>query len=121
MTDTRTAAELLQAAADKLRALATATTPGPWIADASIPYGHRVGSVNDADWITWTGEYGETGSDSDAAYIAAMHPLVGLAVADWLEREARQERYTLAEFGHRSASNEAKAAARVVLGEEAQR
>ena len=39
-----------------------------------------------------------------------------LALADWLEHEARQERYYLAEFGYRMASAPAMAVARAVLG-----
>lgn len=35
-------------------------------------------------------------------------------LADWLEREGRQEAYTLAEFGHRSAAPEALAVARAI-------
>lgn len=37
-------------------------------------------------------------------------------LADWLEREGRQEAYTLAEFGHRSAAPEALAVARLING-----
>ena len=84
-----TPAEELRAAAVKLRELATAATSGPWAADASIPYGHRVGSSDEADWVAWTGEHGEDGSEADAAYIASMHPGVGLMLADWLDCEAR--------------------------------
>jgi hypothetical protein len=78
-------ADELRTAAERLRALAATATPGPWTADASIPYGHRVGSSDEADWIAWTGEHGETGSESDAAYIAAMGPPVAMTLADWLE------------------------------------
>lgn len=37
--------------------------------------------------------------------------------SDWLEDEARNEQYSLAEFGHRTARPEALAAARAYLGE----
>jgi hypothetical protein len=79
-------ADELRTAATKLRELATAATPGPWATDTSIPYGHRVGSSNaGADWVARTGEHGQTGSESDASYIAAMGPNVGTALADWLD------------------------------------
>lgn len=132
MPDIRAAVELLQAAADKLRALATAATPGPWRShDTHLgQYGHTAtvlsGHGNATELRAWLPTMSYESWDekrnvwADAAYIAAMGPVVGLAVADWLEREARQERYTLAEFGHRSASNEAKAVALQILGEEAQ-
>lgn len=83
-----TPADEINAAAKTLRTLAEAATPGPWAADSSIPYGHRVGSSDQADWIAWTGEHGETGSETDAAYIATMNPTVSLALAVWLEHEA---------------------------------
>ncbi|MCY0928347.1 hypothetical protein OTB20_19520 [Streptomyces sp. H27-H1] len=41
---------------------------------------------------------------------------LGFLLADWLEREGRQEAYTLAEFGHRSACPEAMAVARAING-----
>lgn len=44
--------------------------------------------------------------DSDLAGLLAL----------WLEREGRQEAYTLAEFGHRSAAPEALAVARAING-----
>lgn len=98
---TPTPADELKTAAATLRKLADDATPGPWTTDTSIPYGHRVGSTDEADWIAWAGEHGETRSEADAAYIAAMHPGVGALLTDWLEAAAQQEAYTLAEFGHR--------------------
>lgn len=81
-------AEVLRAAAVKLRQTAQPATPGPWKVDSSIPYGHRVGSTDDADWVAWTGEHGEDNSPEDAAWIALMHPGVGSALADWLDEAA---------------------------------
>lgn len=46
------------------------------------------------------------GIDTDLADLLAL----------WLEREGRQEAYTLAEFGHRSAAPEALDIARAILG-----
>lgn len=45
-----------------------------------------------------------------------IDPEFGGLLADWLEREGRQEAYTLAEFGHRSAAPEALAVARAING-----
>jgi len=46
----------------------------------------------------------------------AVDPELGDLLAAWLEREARQETWTLAEFGHRSAAPEALAVARLING-----
>jgi len=79
----------LRTAAARARTLADTATPGPWTVDSSIPYGHRVGSSDEADWVAWTGEHGEDGSETDAAYIAAMGPNVGTALADVFDAWAR--------------------------------
>jgi hypothetical protein len=41
---------------------------------------------------------------------------LAVPVAKWLEREARDEEYRLAEFGHRTASPEAMEVARAING-----
>jgi len=74
-------ADLLLAAASRLRELANAATPGPW----TVP----VGPTD----VVALGEYGSRyiiceHAGIDAAYIAAMSPPVALALADWLEVEA---------------------------------
>jgi hypothetical protein len=79
---------LLRRAADRLDELALAAAAGPWSADASIPYGHRVGTSGESDWVAWTGEHGEDRSADDARYIAAMHPPTGRAVAAMLRAAA---------------------------------
>lgn len=71
---------------DAIEAVADAATPGPWTVDSSIPYGHRVGSSDEADWVAWTGEHGETGSEADAAFIAAVNPVVALALVAEVRR-----------------------------------
>ncbi|NUS88761.1 MAG: hypothetical protein HOY75_40185 [Streptomyces sp.] len=82
-------AEELRSAATRLRCAANQATPGPWTpADGSIPYGHRVGSADETDWVAWTGAITEDRSEADAAYIATMHPAVGAALADWLDTAA---------------------------------
>jgi hypothetical protein len=83
-----TPADELRAAATKLRGMAKDATRRPWAADASIPYGHRVGSSDDADWVARTGEYGRGLLRCRRRVIAAMHPGVGAALADWLDTGA---------------------------------
>lgn len=97
-----TPADELRTAAHKLRALLTdrQLTPGPWL------------SMDRGDRLLWNGPGAEDqppryvvdepmGNAVNAAYIAAMHPDVGKALAELLEEAARLEAYTLAEFGHR--------------------
>ena len=47
-------------------------------------------------------------------FITGRLAQLAVPVAEWLEREAREEEYRLAEFGHRSASPEALKIARVI-------
>lgn len=102
-TDQTTAAPAavadLREAAALLRQRAQAATPGTWSADADAAYA-------DADLVP-DGQGGEilpeggpmevaycyrnehTGERAaNAAYIAALHPGVGLALADWLDESA---------------------------------
>ena len=86
---TATTAHELHTAAKALLERSGAATPGPWAAaDGSIPFGHRVGSADETEWVAWTGAITEDRSDADAAYIALMNPVVGVAIAAWLEAEA---------------------------------
>ncbi|MEV6180162.1 hypothetical protein [Streptomyces sp. NPDC052015] len=92
-----TPADELRTAAEKLRALATAATPGPWRDhDTHLgQYGHTAtvlsGERNTTDLRAWLPTMSQESWDetrnvwADAAYMAAMHPLVGLALADWLD------------------------------------
>ncbi|MGW6912522.1 hypothetical protein ACWGB8_01670 [Kitasatospora sp. NPDC054939] len=84
-------ADLLTAAARKLRAAATLYgDPGPWTVHQANGF-LRVGPANPRTGRNWSPQPGadlpEERRDT-AAYIALMHPGVGLAVAAWLEREA---------------------------------
>lgn len=100
MTDQPTPADELRAAAEKLRALATAATPGPWRDhDTHLgQYGYAAtvlsGEGNDTDLRAWLPSMSQTPWDEtrnawpDAAYIAAMHPGVGALVAAWLDSAA---------------------------------
>lgn len=90
-----TPAEELRAAAEKLRALATAASPGPWTAEPVI-YGPPCDGWGDPS--VWeihskgysvvshqTHEGGGIDQAGNAEWIAAMHPGVGAALADWLD------------------------------------
>ena len=100
-------ADELRAAAEKLRKLAAYATPAPWTwkrwhsdtcpADCDDPtcflliVGSPYGPVGDADVdrdvFAVERSVHERG-ESDAAYIAAMHPGVGELLAKWLESAA---------------------------------
>jgi hypothetical protein len=123
-------AALLRAAAQHLRGLATdpELTPGPWRHDPDTYWNRSpffeqeyvsAGPAREIACVAGTGPDGTPGAAANAAYIATVHPRVGEALADWLETEARQEAYTLAEFGHRGgASPHALAIARQILAQE---
>lgn len=76
-------AQRLQTAADRIRALADAATPGPWVTGDQIglhawqvilsPTGRMVG----LDW--------DQSGDADAAHIASWSPDVARAIADHLD------------------------------------
>jgi hypothetical protein len=77
-------ADLLREAAALMRERAEAATPGPWEC-----YG---------DHLVWPSEKGPAANDpiagfgptheETATHIASWHPVVALAVADWLEHAA---------------------------------
>jgi hypothetical protein len=95
-----TPADELRAAAEKLRSLAHAATPGPWRQhDTHLgQYGYTAtvlsGEGNDTDLRAWLPSMSQEPWDEtrnawpDAAYIAAMHPGVGRALADLLDDQA---------------------------------
>lgn len=99
---TQTPADELRAAAATLRDLAQAATPGPWRQhDTHLgQYGYTAtvlsGEGNETDLRAWLPSMSQEPWDesrnawSDAAYIAAMHPGVGAALADWLDETAGQ-------------------------------
>lgn len=84
-----TPADELRAAATKLRARLTAPelTPGPWL---SLDHGDRLlydgPGAEDEPPMYVVDEPMSNGAN--ASYIAAMHPGVGAALADWLDRMA---------------------------------
>lgn len=81
-----TPAEVLTAAADKLEARLKHATPGPW--EVFGDGGHRLTIVGGADREYGVVEDYELNPD-DAHYLAAMNPLVGKALAEWLRTAAR--------------------------------
>lgn len=84
-----TPAEELTTAADKLDALAAAASHGPWIEAGVGEFGW---SVIGGDFPLTSGFGIETEDNdqgkADAAYVAAMNPLIGKALADMLRRFA---------------------------------
>ncbi|WP_228981434.1 hypothetical protein [Streptomyces sp. DH12] len=84
---TTTPAETLRAAVEKLRALTTHATSGPWLATPDILVGGW--AVAQAPLARPDGPYlADFVREEDARYIATMHPGVGAALADWLEATA---------------------------------
>lgn len=77
-----TPADELRTAAEKIRRLAMGAPANnqPWRYAKGLPSD----SVRTA--TGWEVAYGD--APGDLQYIAAMHPGVGLALADWLDREA---------------------------------
>ncbi|MGW9584700.1 hypothetical protein ACWIGB_05445 [Streptomyces albidoflavus] len=92
-----TPSEELRAAAERLRKLATNATPGPWRNhDTHLgQYGYTAtvlsGDGNTTQLRAWLPTMSQEPWDetrnawADSAYIAAMHPGVGNALAAWLE------------------------------------
>lgn len=82
----------LRAAADKLRRLAAAATQGPW---EGVVDDHGRKGIDASVWADSIGYYVTEKISSgarhtaDATYIAAMHPGVGIALADWLDEQAQ--------------------------------
>lgn len=89
----------LRAAADKLRALAAAATQLPWRKhDAEYPH-LVIQAPADAPASECAGMVSTNltpNEDADAAYIAAMQPGVGAALADWLDGEAKKHAASIA-------------------------
>lgn len=116
-------AETLRSAATLMRDRAQAATPGPWKAHgqhgdwyvSSPAFGQVSTGINEEPSLP---EFLMIERDRrDAEYIASMHPLLGMALTEWLEaaaalidaqvfpeREPEMEKYPLA-------------VARIILGE----
>lgn len=107
-----TPADELTTAAQRLRKLADDATPGPWLrplntrykatVTGALPEGERGSWLDGIDPTTgererctvamvpmWSnGRHSRQRGGRDLEYIAAMHPGVGQALADWLDAEA---------------------------------
>ncbi|NUR04371.1 MAG: hypothetical protein HOY79_50060 [Streptomyces sp.] len=118
MSSTSAADELRQAAA-RLRGLVEdlGDCRGPWyvVNREKRPYPQRIDNIGVPYVVAGTAT-DPSHPPTTADYITAMHPGVGKALAAWLEAEGKQEAYTLAEFGHRSASPHALSIARQING-----
>jgi hypothetical protein len=92
MPDLTPAAEL-RAAAERLRQAATAATPGPWHVTVCGPNDDDAYVVSPSRPVVIAEEPAGAGGQRDAAFIAAMHPGVALALAEWLEQTVRALEY----------------------------
>ncbi|MET7429590.1 hypothetical protein ABZT16_11410 [Streptomyces flaveolus] len=107
-----TPAEELTAAAEKLRRYAEAAhraSPAPWtVTDERV--------VRCADGMIVADRSGtdHPAERADLPYIAAMHPGVGLALADWLEYEIARLRTTVHTSWQDVAGRHALAIARAI-------
>ena len=90
---TETPAETLRAAASLMRFRANAASPGPWHQMCMGSDGCQVlndGHLRERKHVAWSGRKEWKADHADAEYVASMHPMVALAVADWLvQAEAR--------------------------------
>ena len=112
-------ADLLRRAAALMRERAEGATPGPW---HDVKMGSE-GSVVLNDGVNiLTGRKPATCREfADAEHIASWHPVVALAVADWLDALARAvERSGVAHYPEPASIHDAAlAVARAYLGESA--
>ena len=105
----------LRAAAALLEERAQAATPGPWLAEHHKDHGHRVGTVDQTDWVAWTGEHGEDGSFEDARFVAVMHPGVGISLAKLFQKTADHMQFGT-DSPHHPAIDAVTDVARALLG-----
>lgn len=106
-----TPVEQLRAAAKVLRETASNATPGPWsLLSYQIVglYDEAADSVTDVAFTYW--------SEQNARWVRLASPALAEPLAAWLEREARNEEYSLAEFGHRTIQRDTLAVARAING-----
>lgn len=85
-----TPAEEISVAAEQLRRLAATATPGPW---EGVVDDHGRGEVDASVWADSINYYitekiSSGRHQTDAHYIAAMHPGVGAALVAWLKSAA---------------------------------
>jgi hypothetical protein len=123
--------EELRAAAEKLRALAATATPGPWTAKPVIYGPPEDGWGEPSDWEISSKDHtvishqmhegGGIDHGPNAAFITAMHPGVGAALADWLDFHAAMGERLQSLFGEELPNDDdikhpALAVARTILG-----
>lgn len=83
--------EDLREAAEILRGRSMCASAGPW-QSGEIVNGEHYAHYGDFGWVI-SGPAGSPETDdseqgkADALYIATMNPLVGLAIADWLDEQ----------------------------------
>lgn len=116
-------ADLLREAAAFMRERAEAATPGPWAVghnygatvSPSVTEHPSTGGIGGADDIEAYGGYliGESMTRANIAHVAAWHPAVALAVADWLDEAAD---FLAAYRGETHAMDNPLAVARTYLG-----
>ena len=106
-----TEAETLRRAAALMRERAEAATPGPW-SNRRGPGEHIVRHDSGAPLAN-------TNTRADRRHIASWHPVVALAVADWMEALVRAvERSGVAHYPEPASIHDAAlAVARAYLGE----
>ena len=93
MSDKASPAETLRSAAALMRERANAASPGPWHEMCLGSEGCSVlndGRLRERKHVSFSGRKEWKADHADAEYIAGMSPLVGLALADWLDKEAER-------------------------------
>ena len=80
-------AQELRDAAQRLRTLAEAATPGPWEADLEFTTVDAT-PIRRRQQTQYRGAVASLYTTADTEFIAAMHPGVALALADWLAQAA---------------------------------
>ena len=91
--ETGISAEVLRRAAAKMRERAEAATPGPWEFRPRRGFQSvnenpaTIGFLDTAGYFAMLRE-GTWATENDMGYVASWHPVVALAVADWLRTAA---------------------------------
>lgn len=86
-------AALMRRAAGRLTELADAASPGPWHHMCMGSEGCSVindGHLRGRKHVSFSGRKDWAADHADARYIASMSPVVGVALAGWLELEAQR-------------------------------
>jgi hypothetical protein len=109
----------LRRAAEVLRERAEAANWGRW----TFEPGSTVHMDSTGDFVIRSGNRTQWLARGMAKFgvgewAATVDPSVGLALAAWLDAEAKREAHSLAEFGYRVVPNEAHELARLVLRED---